>query len=66
MSGLSLFDIALTAGMAAITGNLSGVLVRFAIRAAVFFVRHAGTGGVGAFLLICHEIISPSKKARRP
>jgi hypothetical protein len=59
-----LFDFALAAGVATFTGNLSGVLVRFAISAAVFLIGHAGTGGVGALLLICHEFVSPPGKAR--
>jgi hypothetical protein len=53
-------DVSLATGVATLAGNLGGILVRFAMSAAVFLVGHAGTGRVGAFLLVSHEILSPS------
>jgi hypothetical protein len=47
--------------MAALASYLGGILVRFAMGAAVLLVGHAGTGGVGAFLLISHNVLSPSE-----
>jgi hypothetical protein len=54
-----LCEVSLAAGVAALAGNLDGILVRFAMGAAVFLVGHAGTGGVGAFLLVSHVLVSP-------
>ena len=52
-------DFALAAWVAAVAGNLRCVFVVFAVGAAVFLVGHTGTGGVSAFLLISHRLISP-------
>jgi hypothetical protein len=46
--------------VAAITSDLGRVFVVFAIGAAVLLVGHAGTGGVGAFLLISHKFVISS------
>jgi hypothetical protein len=54
-SGL-LGDIAPAARMAALAGDLCGVLVGLAIAAAVFLVSRAGTGGVSTLLLISHRL----------
>jgi hypothetical protein len=54
-----LCEVSLAAGVAALAGNLDGILVRFAMGTAVFLVGHAGTGGVGAFLLVSHVFVSP-------
>jgi hypothetical protein len=53
-------NIAPAARMTALAGDLRGVLVGLAIRAAVLLVSRAGTGGVSALLLISHRFISPS------
>jgi hypothetical protein len=47
-------DFAFASGVAAFAGDLGGIFVVFAISAAIFFVGHAGTGGMGAFLHISH------------
>jgi hypothetical protein len=43
--------------VAALAGDLDGVLVFFAVGAAVFFGGHAGTGRVGAFFRIGHGVL---------
>jgi hypothetical protein len=45
--------------MSTLAGDFGGVFVIFAIGAAVFLVGHAGTGGVGAFLEVSHDVLSP-------
>jgi len=52
-----LLDFAVAAGVATLAGDLDGVLVFFAVGAAVLFGGHAGTGGVGAFLWIGHGVL---------
>jgi hypothetical protein len=42
--------------MAALARDLSGVFVGLAMSAAVFLIGHAGTGGMGTFLLISHKL----------
>src|SRR3569833_1539893 len=54
-----LCDVALATRMAAFAGELRRVFVIFAVGAAVFLVRHTGTSGVSAFLLISHKFVSP-------
>lgn len=51
-------ELAFASRMTASAGDFGRILVLFAIRAAVLFVRHAGTGWVRAFFLICHGISS--------
>ena len=50
-------DFAVAAGVAALAGDFDGVLVFFAVGAAVLFGGHAGTGSVGAFLRIGHDVL---------
>jgi hypothetical protein len=52
-----LFYFAFAAGVGALAGNLDGVLVFFAVGAAILFGGHAGTGSVGALFRIGHGVL---------
>ena len=54
-------DFAFAAGVSAFTGDLRRIFMAFAVGAAVLIVGHTRTSGVGAFLLVSHAMISPSK-----